>query len=52
MTTTPEHEIEALAREWSTESRWKGISRDYGPDEVVNLRGSMRIEYSLARHGA
>jgi isocitrate lyase len=52
MTTTPEHETEALAREWSTESRWKGVTRDYAPDEVVNLRGSMRIEYSLARHGA
>ena len=52
MTTTPEHESEALSREWSTERRWKGVSRDYGPDEVVNLRGSMRIEYSLARHGA
>src|SRR5215207_4075518 len=52
MTTTPEHETEALAREWSTEPRWKGVARDYGPDEVVNLRGAMRIEHSLARHGA
>jgi isocitrate lyase len=52
MTTTPEHEIEALTREWSTEKRWTGVQRDYGADEVVNLRGSMRIEHTLARHGA
>ena len=37
MTTTPEHETEALAREWSTESRWKGVARDYGPDELVGV---------------
>ena len=52
MTTTPEHEIDALQREWSADGRWKGIQRDYGADEVVNLRGSMRIEYTIARHGA
>src|SRR5207244_6757125 len=32
--------------------RWKGVTRDYGPEEVVNLRGSMRIEHTLARHGS
>ncbi|HET9426258.1 MAG TPA: isocitrate lyase [Gemmatimonadaceae bacterium] len=52
MTTTPEHEIDALQREWSSEDRWKGVARDYSADEVVNLRGSMRIEYTIARHGA
>ena len=50
MTTTPEHESEALSREWSTEKRWKGVSRDYGPDEVVNLRGSMRIDITDGAH--
>ena len=49
MTTTPEHEMEALDREWSTEPRWKGVHRDYGSDDVVNLRGSMRIEHTVAR---
>jgi isocitrate lyase len=52
MTTTPEHEIDALKREWSADGRWRGIQRDYGADEVVNLRGSMRIEHTIARHGA
>ena len=33
-------------------SRWEGIKRDYTPAEVEKLRGSVRIEYSLARNGA
>src|SRR4051812_7029652 len=49
---TPETEAAALDREWTSESRWKGVRRDYGPEEVVRLRGSMRIEYTIARHGA
>src|SRR3954471_8247818 len=52
MTPTTEHEVTALEREWSTERRWKGIERDYTADEVVKLRGSLRIEHTLARHGA
>src|SRR3954471_20004375 len=52
MTPTTEHEVTALEREWSTERRWRGVERDYSADEVVKLRGSLRIEYTLARHGA
>ena len=52
MTPTTEHEVTALEREWSTERRWSGVERDYSADEVVKLRGSLRIEYTLARHGA
>ncbi len=33
-------------------SRWNGIQRPYGAAEVARLRGSVRIEYSLARLGA
>jgi len=32
--------------------RWDGIARDYTPAEVDKLRGSVHIEYSLARKGA
>jgi len=32
--------------------RWAGISRPYPPDQVARLRGTVRIEYSLARMGA
>jgi len=41
-----------LARRWATDSRWKGIRRDYSPAEVVRLRGSVHIESTLARRGA
>jgi len=42
----------ALARAWTTDSRWNGITRPYTADDVYRLRGSIDIEYSLARHGA
>ena len=32
--------------------RWQGIQRPYSPADVARLRGSVRIEYSLARMGA
>src|SRR3954449_5199341 len=37
---------------WETDPRWKGITRPYTWADVESLRGSMRIEHSLARHGA
>jgi isocitrate lyase len=40
-----------IAREWEGE-RWEGIERPYTADDVARLRGSIRIEYTLARRGA
>jgi isocitrate lyase len=37
---------------WESDPRWKGITRPYTLADVESLRGSMRIEHSLARHGA
>ncbi len=37
---------------WETDSRWEGIIRPYSPEDVLRLRGSIDIEYTLARHGA
>ena len=34
------------------DSRWHGVQRPYSPADVARLRGSVRIEYSLARMGA
>ena len=42
----------ALAKDWTENSRWKGIKRGYSADDVVRLRGSFPIEYTLARRGA
>ena len=35
-----------------TNERWKGIERPFTPADVARLRGSVHIEYSLARLGA
>ncbi|HET6643317.1 MAG TPA: isocitrate lyase [Gaiellaceae bacterium] len=32
--------------------RWDGIQRDYTAEDVARLRGSVQIEYTLARRGA
>jgi isocitrate lyase len=44
--------VTALAREWATDARWQGVTRPYGAGDVYRLRGSLAIEYSLARYGA
>ncbi len=47
-----EEQVEALSREWEENERWKGVRRDYSAEEVIGLRGSVSVEYSLARRGA
>jgi isocitrate lyase len=34
---------------WRESPRWRGIKRDYSADEVVRLRGTVPVEYSIAR---
>jgi isocitrate lyase len=46
------HEIKCLQAEWSTNPRWEGIQRGYEAADVLRLRGTVKIEYSLARQGA
>jgi isocitrate lyase len=41
-----------LRREWAEDPRWRGITRAYAPEDVTRLRGSKRIDYTLARDGA
>lgn len=43
---------EELRRDWQQNPRWRGITRPYTAEEVVRLRGTVAIEYSLARRGA
>ncbi len=40
-----------ISGEWEGE-RWEGIERPYTADDVARLRGSVRIEHTLARLGA
>jgi isocitrate lyase len=44
-------EAEELARDWQR-TRWTGIRRDYSAADVIRLRGSLRVEHTLARRGA
>jgi len=37
---------------WNSNPRWKGITRPYGQEDVLRLRGSVQVEYTLARLGA
>lgn len=37
---------------WQNNERWNGIKRPYTPEDVLKLRGSVKIEYTLARMGA
>jgi isocitrate lyase len=43
---------ETLRQHWENDSRWQGIRRDYPAEAVDQLRTSLKIEYSIATHGA
>ncbi len=45
-------EIEQLANDWKTNPRWNGIVRPYTPEEVIKMRGSIHLDYTLAKMGA
>jgi len=49
---TTEHEIKRIQADWSTNARWKGVKRGYEPEDVIRLRGTVKVEHSLARQGA
>ncbi|MEL6699467.1 MAG: isocitrate lyase [Bacteroidota bacterium] len=45
-------QIDQLVSEWLSNPRWKNVTRPYTAEQVVNLRGSIQIEYTLAKQGA
>ncbi|GBC61507.1 isocitrate lyase [Desulfonema ishimotonii] len=45
-------EIEDLENRWKKDPRWAGIVRPYTAGEVLNLRGTLRVEHTFARAGA
>ncbi|MCB0594977.1 MAG: isocitrate lyase, partial [Phaeodactylibacter sp.] len=47
-----EIKVQQLLTDWLTNPRWEGIQRPYTAEEVAKLRGSLQIEYTLAREGA
>ncbi|MCG3166621.1 MAG: Isocitrate lyase 1 [Bacteroidia bacterium] len=42
----------ALKKEWETNPRWKDVTRTYTAEEVINISGSVQVEYTLAKNGA
>jgi isocitrate lyase len=43
--------VAEIAKGWESD-RWEGIERPYSAEDVARLRGSVQIEYTLARMGA
>jgi isocitrate lyase len=41
-----------IEKNWRTKERWDGIRRDYTAEDVLRLRGSIEIKYTLAEMGA
>jgi isocitrate lyase len=45
-------EAACLKSHWETSPRWRGIERTYTAEDVIELRGTITIEHTLARLGA
>jgi isocitrate lyase len=45
-------DINSLETKWKTDPRWSGITRPYSAADVERLRGTLPIEYTLAKTGA
>jgi len=51
MSQNRERELQELKEKWGS-GRYAGVTRPYSPEDVLRLRGSIRIEYTLAQRGA
>lgn len=45
-------QTQQLDKSWATDKRWQGISRNYSSAEVVKLRTTMPVQYTIAEYGA
>jgi isocitrate lyase len=45
-------QIYQLEKDWGENPRWEHAERPYSAKEVVNLRGQLNVEYTLAKNGA
>src|SRR5918993_2417192 len=50
--TTRDLEVQRIRKDWNDNPRWKGVKRGYTAEDVVRLRGSVKVEHPLARRGA
>ncbi|MHC0038315.1 isocitrate lyase [Pseudoneobacillus sp. C159] len=44
--------VQKLQENWELDSRWNGVVRPYSAEDVIRLRGTVDIEFTLARRGA
>ena len=47
-----DYNAEQMENSWKFDKRWLGIERPYTSEDVCRLRGTVQIEYTLARMGA
>ncbi|MGA7104759.1 MAG: isocitrate lyase [Candidatus Deferrimicrobiaceae bacterium] len=47
-----QEQISSLLASWKEDPRWKNVQRPYLAEEVVRLRGSLRVHHTLAEIGA
>ncbi|WP_374442907.1 isocitrate lyase [Epilithonimonas sp.] len=48
MMQTKQEQIQALEKDWITNPRWIGITRPYSAEDVLKLRGSYKLDYTIA----
>jgi isocitrate lyase len=41
-------EIQSLQHYWRTDPRWRGVVRNYTAEKVLRLRGTLKIEHTIA----
>ena len=44
-----QEQIQQLEKEWLESPRWKGITRPYSAEKVLKLRGSYKLDYTIAK---
>jgi isocitrate lyase len=47
-----EDDAACMQQEWDCDPRWHGIDRPYTPEEVLKLRGTLKLEHTFAEVGA
>ena len=45
-------QIKQLEKDWNENNRWDGVKRPYTAEDVVKLRSTLNIEYTIAKTGA
>jgi isocitrate lyase len=49
---TKDEQIKLMEKDWAENPRWEGVRRPFRAEDVLRLRGSVKIEHTLAKIGA